>query len=217
MEPPREVGGDFYDFFLVDDSRLCFVIADVSGKRVPAALFMAMSMTLIKATARQGIPPDEILCRVNNELSRDNDSCMFVTTFCGILDTDTGELVYANGGHNPPLHVKCAGGAAWLPKTGGLMVGAMEGIAYGRERLLQEPGDGLFLYTGGVTEAMNSRDNAFLDERLERCLSALQGSGIREIVNRITADVRRFTEEARQSDDITMMMVRYNGKQRGGC
>jgi sigma-B regulation protein RsbU (phosphoserine phosphatase) len=212
MEPAREVGGDFYDFFPVDDTHLCIVIADVSGKGVPAALFMAMSMTLIRATAREGIPPDEVLFRVNNELSRENDSCMFVTTFCGILDTDTGELSYANGGHNPPLHIKHGGGVSWLPKSGSLMVGPMEGISYRRERLLMEPGDGLFLYTDGVTEAMNLQDEAFSDDRLERNLSALQGSGIREYVNGIMADIRSFTGEAPRSDDITMMMLRYNGK-----
>jgi phosphoserine phosphatase RsbU/P len=214
MEPAKEVGGDFYDFFLVDDTHLCFVIADVSGKGVPAALFMAMSMTLIKATARQGFTPDEILARVNNELSRDNDSCMFVTTFCGVLDTETGELTYANGGHNLPLHLKRGGGVSWLPKTGSLMVGAMEGICYRCERLLLEPGDGLFLYTDGVTEAMNLREEIYSDQRLEQSLSALRGSGIREIVGGVMAEVRLFTGEAPQSDDITMMLIQYHGKQR---
>jgi sigma-B regulation protein RsbU (phosphoserine phosphatase) len=211
MEPAREVGGDFYDFFLVDGTHLCFVIADVSGKGVPAALFMAMSMTLIKATARQGIPPDEILSRVNGELSRDNDSCMFVTTFCGVLDTETGGLTYANGGHNPPLHVKRGGGTSWLPRSGGLVVGAMEGVAYRCERLLLEPGDSLFLYTDGVTEAMNSRDEAYSEETLERYLATLHGSGIRESVENVVTNIRSFTGEAPQSDDITMMMIRYNG------
>jgi sigma-B regulation protein RsbU (phosphoserine phosphatase) len=215
MVAAREVGGDFYDFFLVDNTHLCFVIADVSGKGVPAALFMAMSMTLIRATGREGIPPDEILSRVNGELSRENDSCMFVTTFCGILDTETGEMTYANGGHNLPLHVKRGGGASWLPKSGALMVGAMEGVTYKCERLLLEPGDGLFLYTDGVTEAMNGQDEAFSDERLERLLSALDGSGIRESVDKVMTDIRSFTGEAPQSDDITMMMIQYNGKQRG--
>jgi sigma-B regulation protein RsbU (phosphoserine phosphatase) len=216
MEPAREVGGDFYDFFLVDDTHLCFVMADVSGKGVPAALFMAMSMTLIRAAGREGIPPDEILSRVNGELSRENDSCMFVTTFCGVLDTETGELFYANGGHNPPLHLKHGGVASWLPGTGGLMVGAMEGVTYKRERLLLEPGDGLFLYTDGVTEAMNGRDEAFSDERLARSLSALHGRGIRESVEGIMTHIRSFTGEAPQSDDITMMLIQYNGKQKGG-
>jgi phosphoserine phosphatase RsbU/P len=211
MEPAREVGGDFYDFFLVDDTHLCIVIADVSGKGVPAALFMAMSMTLIRATAREGIPPDEILFRVNNELSRENDSCMFVTTFCGIMDTETGELTYANGGHNPPLQVKRNGRVAWLPKSGGLVVGAMEGVTFRCERLVLEPGDGLFLFTDGVTEAMNEQDELFSDERLEHNLSALQGRGIRECVDGIMSQIRSFTGQAPQSDDITIMMVQYNG------
>ncbi|HTP66572.1 MAG TPA: SpoIIE family protein phosphatase [Geobacteraceae bacterium] len=209
MAPAREVGGDFYDFFLVDDTHLCMVIADVSGKGVPAALFMATSMTLIRATAREGIQPDEILSRVNNELSRENDSCMFVTTFCGVLDTATGELSYANGGHNPPLHVRHGGGVAWLPRSGGLMVGAMEGVAYQCERLRLEPGDALFLYTDGVTEAMNDRDEAFSDGRLERGLSSLRGTTIRASIDGIMAQVRSFTGGAPQSDDITMMMVQY--------
>jgi len=211
MEPAKEVGGDFYDFFLVDDTHLCFVIADVSGKGVPAALFMAMSMTLIKATARQGFPPDEILARVNNELSRDNDTCMFVTTFCGVLDTETGELSYANGGHNLPLHVQRGNGVSWLPKSGGLMVGAMEGVSYRCERLLLEPGDRLFLYTDGVTEAMNEQEEIFSDQRLERSLSALQGSGLRAGVEEIMANIRAFSGAAPQSDDITLMMIHYNG------
>ncbi|MDD2336926.1 MAG: SpoIIE family protein phosphatase [Geobacteraceae bacterium] len=214
MEPAKEVGGDFYDFFLVDDTHLCFVIADVSGKGVPAALFMAMSMTLIKATARERISPDEILSRVNNELSRENDSCMFVTTFCGVLDTETGELSYANGGHNLPLHIKRRGGISWLPKSGGLVVGAMEGITYRCEQLLLEPGDSLFLYTDGVTEAMNTREEIFSDERLERNLSAVQGRDLRENVERIMASIRAFCGEAPQSDDITIMMIHYKGKQR---
>lgn len=216
MEPAKEVGGDFYDFFLVDDTHLCFVIADVSGKGVPAALFMAMSMTLIKATARQGLPPDEVLARVNNELSRDNDTCMFVTTFCGVLHTETGELIYANGGHNLPLHVKYDTGVSWLPKSGGLMMGAMEGVSYRRERLLLEPGDRLFLYTDGVTEAMNEQEEVFSDQRLERCLSAVRGAGIRESVDGIMACIRAFTGAAPRSDDITLMMIQYNGRQTHG-
>lgn len=214
MEPAREVGGDFYDFFLIDETRLCFVIADVSGKGVPAALFMAMSMTLLRATARENIPPDEILGRVNNELSRDNGSCMFVTTFVGILDTETGEVAYANGGHNPPLLVGREGTVTWLPSSGALMIGAMEGVVYRCERLRLEPGDRLFLYTDGVTEAMNSRDELFSSERLEQELARAGGKGLRESVATVMEAVRRFSGEAPQSDDITMMMVHYRGKRK---
>jgi len=212
MEPAKEVAGDFYDFFFVDDTHFCFVIADVSGKGVPAALFMAMSMTLIKATARYGLPPEEILFKVNNELARENDSCMFVTTFLGILDTEHGEVLYANGGHNPPLHMKRGGGVAWLPISGSLMVGVMEDAPYRRARLLLEPGDSLFLYTDGVNEAMNTREEAFSDDRLKQNLLALQGSEIKEVISGIMAGIRAFTEDAPQSDDITMMVIQYRGK-----
>ena len=212
IEPAKEVGGDFYDFFFVDDTHFCFVIADVSGKGVPAALFMAVSMTLIKATARYGLPPEEILFRVNNELAHENDSCMFVTTFLGILDTESGEVLYANGGHNPPLHLRREGGVAWLPISGSLMVGAMEEAPYRRERLLLEPGDSLFLYTDGVNEAMNAQEEAFSNDRLERNLLALQGTGTKEVVSGITGNVRAFTGGAPQSDDITIMMIQYRGK-----
>ena len=212
MQPAKEVGGDFYDFFFVDGTHLCFVIADVSGKGVPAALFMAMSMTLIKATARYGLPPEEILFRVNNELSHGNDSCMFVTTFFGILDTESGEMAYANGGHNPPLHLRRDGMVAWLPLSASLVVGAMEGAPYRRERLLLEPGDSLFLYTDGVTEAMNTQDELFSNGRLAGDLSALQGKEIRDVVRGIMVNIHAFTGDAPQSDDITMMMIQYWGK-----
>lgn len=212
MEPAKEVAGDFYDFFFVDDTHLCFVIADVSGKGVPAALFMAMSLTLIKATARYGLPPEEILCRVNNVLARENDSCMFVTAFLGILDTESGEVIYANGGHNPPLHLKHGGGVAWPARSGSLMVGVMEDAPYRCERILLEPGDCLFLYTDGVNEAINAREEAFSNDRLERRLRALQGYEIKDVVFGIMADVRAFTGEAPQFDDITMMVIQYRGE-----
>ena len=126
IEPAKEVGGDFYDFFQIDDIHICFIIADVSGKGVPASLFMAVARTLIKSTARKGITPDEILRRVNNELSADNENCMFATIFCGVLNLVTGELLYANGGHNPPVYIPKNGAASFFPSSGGLVVGAME-------------------------------------------------------------------------------------------
>ncbi len=212
MEPAKEVAGDFYDFFFVDDTHLCFVIADVSGKGVPAALFMAMSLTLIKATARYGLPPEEILSRINNELARENDSCMFVTAFLGILDTESGEVLYANGGHNSPLHLKHDGGVAWLARSGNLMVGIMEDAPYRRERILLEPGDRLFLYTDGVNEAINAQVEEFSNERLERHLLALQGREIKDVVSGIMADIRAFAGDAPQFDDITIMVIQYRGK-----
>lgn len=213
MVPAREVGGDFYDFFFTDDTHLCFVIADVSGKGVPAALFMAMSMALIKATARYGLQPEEILYRVNNELVRENDSCMFVTTFFGILDTENGEVTYANGGHNPPLHLQTDGKVAWLPVSGSLVIGAMQDAPYRRERLLLQPGDSLLLYTDGVTEAMNPHDEPYSDERLEQTLSTMSTVGIKDMVSDLIEHIHLFSEGAPQSDDITLMMITYAGKE----
>ncbi|MDD2318629.1 MAG: SpoIIE family protein phosphatase [Geobacteraceae bacterium] len=211
IEPAREVGGDFYDFFPIDDNRLCFVIADVSGKGVPAALFMAMSMTLLKATARQGLSPEKILSRVNEELSRDNDVNMFVTVFCGILDRDTGEVVFANAGHNHPLVMKQSGEVAWLKTVNGLALGVMEGAAYRRETLTLGQGDTLFLYTDGVTEAMNPGEELFSDERLQLCLQSLAGHTPREINGTVLENVSTFAADAPQSDDITVMTIAYTG------
>ncbi len=209
IEPAREVGGDFYDFFPVDGNRLCFVIADVSGKGVPAALFMAMSMTLLKATAREGLSPEKVLTRVNDELSRDNDVNMFVTVFCGILAVDTGEVVFANAGHNHPLVMKKTGETAWVKTVNGLALGVMEGASYRREVLTLGQGDALFLYTDGVTEAMNPGEDLFGDERLRLCLQSLAGRPPGEVNGAVLENVRTFAAGAPQSDDITLMTVQY--------
>ena len=211
IEPAREVGGDFYDYFPVDDDRLCFVIADVSGKGVPAALFMAMSMTLLKATAREGLPPERILAKVNEELSRDNEVNMFVTLFCGILDTSTGELVFANAGHNPPLVLRSAGDITFLRTVNGLALGVMEEAPYRRESLRLEAGDTLLLYTDGVTEAMDPTDELYGDQRLQRAVEELAGKPLPEMTAGLLEGVTAFAAGAAQSDDITIMAVRYTG------
>jgi len=211
IEPAKEVGGDFYDFFYTDDTHLCFVIADVSGKGVPASLFMAVTKTLIKATAREGITPDEIMMKVNNELSRDNDVSMFVTIFCGILDTVTGEMVYANAGHNPPILLKKEGAAENLKHLGDLVIGAFAGITYRKERMKLAPGDSLFLYTDGVTEAMNEREEFFTERRLMGELNSLKGKSIQDTISGVMEKVVLFSSSVPQSDDITMMMLKYNG------
>ena len=212
IEPAKEVGGDFYDFFPIDGNRLCFVVADVSGKGVPAALFMAVSMTLLKATARRGLPPEEILTRVNDELSRDNRVNMFVTVFCGIMDTGTGEVVFANAGHNHPLLLKKSGEVSFLKTVNGLALGVMEETLYRRETLLLEPGESLFLYTDGVTEAMNTADELFGDDRLRGELETLAGKGPDSIAAAVMERVKEFASGAPQSDDITVMAVQYKGR-----
>ncbi len=210
--PAKEVGGDFYDFFQIDDAHLCFIIADVSGKGVPAALYMAVTKTLIMSIAKEGITADRILMKVNDELSRDNDVNMFVTIFCGILDTSTGEICYANGGHNPPLAIRKNGDISFLGETGGLVIGAFEGMPYTLEKLVLGPGDTLFMYTDGVTEAMNEKDEQFSDERLERELASLNVVDIQELIGGIMDRIVFFTGGAPQSDDITMLAVRFFGE-----
>lgn len=209
IEPAREVGGDFYDFFFIDDKNFCFVIGDVSGKGVPAALFMAVTKTLIKATAQRGIDPGEILTNVNRELSQGNDSCMFATIFCGMLNTETGALSFANGGHNSPLIVRRDKEPEFLAGTGGLVVGAMEDAAYATQTVPLEPDESLFLYTDGVTEAMDARGEFYSDERLNQQVAQHRGNPIRQIIEGIMENIASFSRGALQSDDITIMMIQF--------
>lgn len=216
IEPAREVGGDFYDFFFLDSERLFFVIADVAGKGVPASLYMAMTMALIKSIARAAIPPDELLTRLNDELSRDNDACMFVTIFCGILDSSSGVLCYANGGHNPPLILR-DGRAEYLKVARGLAPGVMEGSRYVQERLVLQPGNILFLYTDGVTEAMNGEGEFFTEEGLQRAMTGCGSERVRGCVDRVMNAVAAFADNAPQADDITVMAVEYRGSPGRQC
>jgi phosphoserine phosphatase RsbU/P len=211
IEPAKEVGGDFYDFFFVDKDVLCFIVGDVSGKGVPASLFMAVTKTLIKARALTDVSPDAVLAAVNDELSRDNPSAMFATVFCGTLDTQTGAVVYANGGHNPPYIVGTDGGVRALATEPGPIVGALDGVVYrcGETRLY--PGDAIFLYTDGVSEAMDKSQSFFSTGRLETNLAAVCALPVAGAVEDIMKRVAAFCDGAEQSDDITMMMIRYKG------
>jgi sigma-B regulation protein RsbU (phosphoserine phosphatase) len=212
IEPAREVGGDFYDFFFIDNEHFCFAIGDVSGKGIPASLFMAVTKTLIKATALKGITPGEILTKVNRELSQGNDSCMFVTIFCGILNTKTGTLFYANGGHNSPFIIREGKEVAFLEGKRSLVVGAMEDMIYETDQFRLQPDESLFMYTDGVTEAMNEQGNLFSEERLKKQLIEFEGKSIQEIILGIMEGIVSFSHGVPQSDDITMMMVQFRGE-----
>ncbi len=211
IKSAKEVGGDFYDFFFIDRDHLCFVIADVSGKGVPAALFMAVTRTLIKAKAAPNISSGELLTEVNEELCIGNDSSMFVTIFCGILDTKTGEILYTNAGHNPPLSIHNGKQVKWLGGERNIFVGAMERVNYKTDRIVLHPGDALFMYTDGVTEAMNESEEQFTNERLEKEIIALQEKPVQEIVAGIMKRIISFVHSAPQSDDITMMGIEFKG------
>jgi len=209
LEPAKEVGGDLYDFFFIDDEQLCFVIGDVSGKGVPASLFMAVTKTLIKTKTGKEMTPGEILFSVNNELCRDNDSGMFVTVFLGILNIRTGEVRYSNGGHNPPYLFRGTGVVELLKKTGGMALGVMENIPYEKNKIVLKAGDGLLLYTDGVTEAMDTGGNLFTEQRLEEVLRRISGASPEEMIRGVLAEIEKYAKGAEQSDDITIMALKY--------
>jgi len=213
MDPAKEVGGDFYDFFFVGKNKLCVVIGDVSGKGVPAALFMAISKTLLKNEAMSGFSADEVISRVNNILVPDNQLCMFVTVFLLLLDTDTGEIQFCNGGHNPPLICgknKCF---EFMDVPKGFVVGAMENIECVSKNITLDPGGIIFLYTDGVSEAMNKQQQLFSEARLRESLEKIKDKPITEIVSGMRREILNFAGGAAQSDDITVVVLRYNGRQ----
>ena len=215
LQPAREVGGDFYDFFFIDEGRFCFCVGDVSGKGVPAALFMAVTKTLVKSRAANDFSPASILTHVNDELGRENDSCMFVTLFMGILDVKTGALAYTNAGHNPPYFLPRDGTAVRLDRCHGPVIGAMEGMVYQEDKVTVSPGDLLFLYTDGVTEAMDVKQQLYSEERLAALLSSRDFGSVEEIVDVTVADVWRFQGEGEQADDVTVLAVQFFGEPEG--
>jgi phosphoserine phosphatase RsbU/P len=214
MEPAREVGGDLYDFFLTEDGMLCFLIGDVSGKGMPAALFMARAKSLIRITtelmrSREGASakPAEIIARVNRELCLDNNDMMFVTLFFAMIAPGSGELEFCNAGHNAPYRLNGQGIEA-IEGGKGIILGVKPDAVYATGSLSLAPGDAIYLFTDGVTEAANTQDDLFSEERLEAVLRAAVGSSTAEIVNSVARAVRDFVGTALPSDDITMLALR---------
>lgn len=209
MEPAKAVGGDLYDFFPLDDHRLGVVVGDVSDKGVPAAFFMAVSVTLLRAHSSKNLPPAEVLGIVNRELCRHNDSLMFVTVFLAVLDLDTGVLSYSNGGHNPPLVLRAGGRAETLPATPGAAMGVFEDTVYGGAETTLAPGDTLLLYTDGVTEAVDPANAQYSLDRL-RTLAAQQprSADTAQIVDAVVQDLRKHVQGCPPFDDITLLALR---------
>jgi sigma-B regulation protein RsbU (phosphoserine phosphatase) len=212
LEPAKEVGGDFYDFFFIDDSHFCFIIGDVVGKGIPAALFMAMTKTMIKMTAKEAVSPDEIMARVNKEISRDNDSCMFITIFCAVLDTGTGEMYYSNAGHNPPFIMRAEEGPEFLSGAESAAIGIDVKSAFKKGKLVLGPSDAICLYTDGVTEAFNEKQEQFSEARLRQGLSANREASAETIVKELLKKIKAFSQYFPQSDDITLLVLRYLGR-----
>ena len=209
MDPAKEVGGDFYDFFLVDEDHLAVVIADVSGKGVPAALFMVIAKTLIKNHAQNRDTPGAVFTQTNEQLCEGNDAGLFVTAWMGVLEISTGQFVYVNAGHNPPLLKRAGGQFEWLKSRPGFVLAGMEGIRYRENTLQLEPGDELYLYTDGVTEATNSSQELFGEERLQAALNEEPDLPVHKLLPKIKGCIDAFVGEAEQFDDITMLGLHY--------
>ena len=211
MDPAKEVGGDFYDFFFVDNDHMGLVIADVSGKGIPAALFMMRAKTAMRSLAESGRAPSEILFRANNTLCDGNDAEMFVTAWIGIIDLNTGEMRCANAGHEYPMVMRAGGEYTLFKDKHGLALGAMEGMRFAEYEMKLDPGDRLFVYTDGVPEAINVDEQQYGTDRLTWKLNTLRNASMPETLPAVRQDVADFAGSAEQFDDITMLGFAYYG------
>lgn len=216
MDTAKEVGGDFYDFYFVGEDKLAFLIADVSGKGIPAAMFMMTSKTLLKSFAETGCEVNEVFTSANAKLCENNDAAMFVTAWMGVLDLKTGLVEFANAGHNPPLIRHKDGSFEYLKSRAGFVLAGMEGLKYRKNELQLGEGDEVFLYTDGVTEATNSENELYGEERLLNFMNTLYDLPAEAVCNAVKADVDAFVGEAPQFDDITMVYLKYNGAEQKG-
>jgi len=219
MRPAKEVGGDFYDFFFIDRNTLAVVMADVSGKGVPAALFMVITKTLLKSYAQSAAPdetgtglvsPKEVFEAVNNILCENNDADMFVTAFMGYLDIPSGKFTYVNAGHNPPLVKHSRSQYEWLKTNPCFVLAGMEDIIYRQDEIILGFGDVVFLYTDGVTEAMNEKLELFSDPKLHEVINKYADAEPKNLLPLIMKEIDGFAGSAEQADDITMLALRYD-------
>lgn len=208
LEPAREIGGDYYDFFMPDDDHLCLAVCDVSGKGMPAALFMAVTRTLLRGLYEPGIGPASWIARLNGALAQENDAAMFVTVFLAVVNLKDGACVFARGGHNPPLLLRADGAVEALPAIDGPVVGVMEDAEFAEATTTIHPGDTLFAYTDGVTEAMDVADEMFGLERTAAELSRVEGRFCEQLIHDIRGALETHAGGAPQSDDITMLALR---------
>jgi ligand-binding sensor domain-containing protein len=209
LRPAREIGGDFYDYFLLDEKRVMFVIADVVGKGIPAALLMMKAQTLVRSLAHEAPDPGEVLNLANREMALNNDSCSFITIFCGLLNIETGDLIYSSGGHDPPFLIKGSAELTLLDGAAGAAVGIDEDSTYEKEKVVLEPGDTICMYTDGITEAFNGEGKTFKRERLREVVEAHRNAPAGDLLEYILASVDSFTGREPQSDDITVQILRF--------
>lgn len=211
LYPARHVGGDLFDFYFVDEHRLLFTVGDVADKGVPSALFMAITKTLVKSASTQESTPARMMERVNNDLSADNPNAMFVTLFIGVLDLRNGNVDYVNAGQNPPLLMAADSSVSFLSKLSGPPAGAMENVHYKPLRMNLQPGDILVVYTDGITEAMDIKNQEYGNDRLVRLITHLKDKSAANIVSALIDDVRIHSGKATQSDDITALCLSWRG------
>lgn len=211
MNPAKEVGGDFYDFFLLDEKHLGLVIADVSGKGIPAALFMMVSKILIQNCAMLGHSPEKVLEIVNQQICSNNPERMFVTVWYGCLNLETGDLVAANAGHEYPILKNANGHFSLIKDKHGIVIGAMEGKKYRQYELHMEPGSKLFIYTDGIPEATNAQNELFGTDRLVQALRTAEDESPKDILNKVNTVVDEFVKDAPQFDDMTMLCIEFKG------
>ena len=211
MDPAKEVGGDFYDFFLIDDDHLCLLIADVSGKGVPAALFMMASKIILANNAMMGKSPAQILNDTNAAICANNREEMFVTAWLGILELSTGKLTAVNAGHEYPALRRADGSFELFKDKHGLVVGAMDMARYNQYELQLHPGDSLFVYTDGVPEAMDADNALFGTERMLTALNDAPGGSPQQLLAAVRSAVDDFVKDAEQFDDLTMLCMEYKG------
>ena len=210
LDPAKEVSGDLYDFFTVEPGKMCWVVGDVSGKGVAAGLFMAVTRTLIRATAVPGRKPLEILQRVNAQLCAENRANLFVTMILGIVDTANGRMEYGQGGHNPPILLPAQGEPVYEP-SGGMPLGVFEDAKFGQRQLDLKPGETLLIYTDGVTEAMNPKKELFGEERLKDAVRGQARGSAEQLTQRVVEAVVKFARGAEPSDDITLLAIKHRG------
>lgn len=213
MDPAKEVGGDFYDFFLIDEDHIALVMADVSGKGVPAALFMVIAKTLLKNTAQSGISPKEVLSQVNTQLCENNEAEMFVTVWLGVMQISTGHMVCANAGHEYPAIRRVGGQYELLHDKHGFVLAGMEGSRYREYEITLEKGDSLFVYTDGVPEATNAENELFGTDRMLEALNQNPDAASEEVIREVQKAIEVFMKQAPQFDDITMLSMIYKGKE----
>ena len=211
MDPAKEVGGDFYDFFMTDDTHLCMVMADVSGKGVPAALFMMATKIILATNAKMGKSPAEVLTTANDRICANNHEEMFVTVWLGILDITTGKVIAANAGHEYPILMQPNGEFELFKDKHGFVVGGMDGVAYKEYEFTMQPGAKLFLYTDGLPEATDKNNEMFGTERALDVLNKYKTSAPKEILNGVKTAVEGFVKDAEQFDDMTMLAIHYYG------